>query len=223
MLIGAHAAQKDIDGMLKEVDAYLNIPSAKKPVPPDLLRWLGLTLYRERKDYPHTARYLAFTVNHDAPAETDPDVWLALGESLIETRENAPALRALDALLTIEQRKPQRARTFLLRGRALLGLNDPDEARKSVTSGLEIDRETLLAAQLHMLSGDIASRTKLNKEALGSYNIVRMTWEDPVLTPTAIQRMILILGRSTDPADKKKAADLKAELASKYPRFKIPG
>jgi hypothetical protein len=74
-----------------------------------------------------------------------------------------------------------------------------------------------------MLSGDIASRTKLNKEALGSYNIVRMTWEDPVLTPTAIQRMILILGRSTDPADKKKAADLKAELASKYPRFKIPG
>jgi hypothetical protein len=35
--------------------------------------------------------------------------------------------------------------------------------------------------------------------------------------------MILILGRSTDPADKKKAADLKAELASKYPRFKIPG
>lgn len=223
MLIGAHAAQKDIDGMLKEVDAYLNIPSAKKPVPPDLLRWLGLTLYRERKDYPHTARYLAFTVNHDAPAETDPDVWLALGESLIETKENAPALRALDALLTIEQRKPQRARTFLLRGRALLGLNDPDEARKSVTSGLEIDRETLLAAQLHMLSGDIASRTKLNKEALGSYNIVRMTWEDPVLTPTAIQRMILILGRSTDPADKKKAADLKAELASKYPRFKIPG
>ena len=222
MLIGAHAALKDIDGMVKEVDAFLNNPAMQKPVPKDLLRWLGVTLYRERKDYPHTARYLAFVANHDDPAQTDPDIWLALGESLVEVKENAAALRALDALLKIEERKPQRARSFLLRGRALLGLNDLEEARKSVDSGLEIDRETLIAAQLHLLSGDVASRSNLPVEAVNSYNLVRNVWEDPVLTPTAIHRMIVLLDRSKDAEDKKKSADLKKELASKYPRFQAP-
>ena len=222
MLIGAHAAIKDVDGMVKEVDAYLDNRTMQKPVPPDLLRWLGLTLFRERRDFRHTARYLAFVANHDDPSQTDPDVWLALGESLVEINEPAAAVRALDAHLKVEQRKPQRARSFLYRARALAALGDLENARASIASGFELDRETLLAAQLHMLSGDIASRSGLATEAASSYNNVRMTWEDPVLTPTAIHRMILLLSKSTTADDRAKVEDLKKELASKYPRFQPP-
>jgi hypothetical protein len=34
--------------------------------------------------------------------------------------------------------------------------------------------------------------------------------------------MIVLLDRSKDAEDKKKSADLKKELASKYPRFQAP-
>jgi hypothetical protein len=91
-----------------------------------------------------------------------------------------------------------------------------------VEEGLTIDRETLVAAQLHLLSGDIAAAGGRFKEALSSYNNVRVTWEDPVLTPTAIAKMSAILIKSTDTREQSEGEAMKKELNQRYPKFQFP-
>lgn len=218
MLVAALAALKDLDGLIPEVDAYLKANTEKR-ISPDILRWLGMTLFRERKDFARTARYLGFVVTFDTPEKTSADVWAAHGESLLEIKDYAGAVIALGHYLKAEQRPAQRARAFLLLGRAQFALKQSDAAMKSVEEGLSIDRETLIAAQLHMLSGDIAVAANRSKEAISSYNAVRATWEDPVLTPTAIHRMIALLEKSTDAKEVAEAENLKKDLAQRYPRF----
>ncbi|HEX2751117.1 MAG TPA: tetratricopeptide repeat protein [Verrucomicrobiales bacterium] len=223
MLIAALTALKDVDALIPEVDAYLKSGMSKR-ISPDILRWLGVTLFRERKDCDKTARYLGFVVTFAEPEKTAPEIWAIHGESLLEKKDKdyAGAIAALDNELKAEQRPPQRARAFLLRGRAQYYLGRYDDASKSVEEGLSIDRETLVAAQLHLLSGDIAAAGNRHKEALSSYNNVRVTWEDPILTPTAIFKMCAILIKSTDAKEKADGEAMKKELSQRYPKFTAP-
>ena len=221
MIIASLAAQQDVDALIPEVDAYLKASTEKK-ISNDILRWLGMTLFRERKDYAKAARYLGFVVTYQEPDKTAPDIWAAHGESLLEIKDYEGSIAAIENYLKAEQRPAQRARAYLLRGRGQFGLKKYDDALKSVEEGLKIDRETLVAAQLHLLAGDIAAASGRAVEAVGSYNVVRMTWEDPVLTPTAIAKMIAILSKSKEPKEQADAEARKKELAERFPKFQLP-
>jgi len=221
MLVAALAALQDVDRLIVEIDAYLKSGMEKK-ISPDILRWLGMTLFRERRDYAKAARYLGFVVTFQEPEKTAPDIWNAHGECLLEIKDYAGAITAMDNFLKAEQRPQPRARAYLLRGRAQFLAGKSADAAKSVEEGLNIERENLVAAQLHMLSGDISAATGRSKEAVGSYNIVRLNWEDPVLTPLAISRMIALLSKSTEPKDLEEAESLKKDLRDHYPKFQMP-
>ena len=221
MIIAALAALQDMDALIPEVDAYLKV-NMEKRISPDILRWLGMTLFRERKDFAKAARYLGFVVSFQDPDKTPADIWAAHGECLLEIRDYTGSIAALDNHLKSEQRPQPRARTFLLRGRAQFGAGKLEDAAKSVEEGLNIERENLIAAQLHMLSGDISVAGKRTQEAVSSYNNVRSTWEDPVLTPTAICKMIAILSKSTVAKDLAESELLKKELEERFPKFQAP-
>jgi TolA-binding protein len=221
MLIAALTALEEIDALLPEVDAFLKTNSEKK-ISSDILRWLGMKLFRERRDYAKCARYLGFVVTFTEPAKTAPDVWAAHGESLLEIKDYAGAIMALDNFLATTQPPAVRARTFLLRGRAQYGLAKYDDVEKSVEEGLDIDRETLVAAQLHLLAGDVAAAKNQLTEAVSSYGLVTNAWEDPVLTPTAMARLAGAKERRGEGQDKAEAEQLKKDLATRYPRFQLP-
>ncbi len=221
MVIAALAALQDIDALIPEVDAFLKL-NMEKRISPDILRWLGMTLFRERKDYAKAARYLGFVVAFQDPDKTPADIWVAHGECLLEIKDYTGSITALDNYLKAEQRPQPRARAFLLRGRAQFGSAKLDEASKSVEEGLNIERENLIAAQLHMLSGDISVASNRFKEAVGSYNVVRSTWEDPTLTPAAIVKMVACLSKSKDVKDLEEAEKLKQELSAHFPKYQMP-
>ncbi len=221
MIIAALAAQQDVDALIPEVDAYLRSGTEKK-ISTDILRWLGITLFRERRDYARAARYLGYVVTFQEPEKTAPDLWAAHGECLLEIKDYAGSISALNHYLQAEQRPAQRARAFLLRGRGQFSLKQYDDAAKSVEEGLAIERETLVAAQLHLLSGDISAAQKRRSEAISSYTAVRVTWEDPVLTPTAIARIISFLSDSKEPDDIAEVKARRKELAERFPKFELP-
>ena len=85
--------------------------------------------------------------------------------------------------------------------------------------GFDEDKETLVAAQLHLLNGDIAAAAGRPNEAISSYNLVQITWEDPTLTPLAIWKQSLLMAK--DPAQAARAAELRKRL-EKYPAFQPP-
>lgn len=209
---------KDVDALIPEVDTYLKGDRPQK-IRRQVLLWLAFTLFQDRKDYRAASRYFRALATPDTPSNTEPEVWVALGECDVENKHYEEALQALKAYLDVEQRPSPRARAFWLRGRAFMGLKRYDEATTAAQEGLTLERETVLNAQLLMLAGDAALAAGRRNEALSLYNTVKAGWELPNLTPLAIWKMAGILESG---GDAQKAADLRDTLAKRYPDFQPP-
>ena len=221
MIIGALTAQKDLDPLMVEVDAYLKGNQEKK-IRPDILGWLGRTVFAERQDYRAASRYLSPVVNYEDPRSTAPDLWSILGESQVENGSYESGIIALDHQLLTEERPAAKVRAHLLKGRAFFALGKMEEATRSVEAGLDLDKETLLSAQLRLLLGDIAMASNRTTEAISSYGLVVQFWEDATLTPLAMAKLIEAFQKSGDPANAAKAEGVKQDLAKRFPRFQAP-
>jgi len=220
MIISALTQQKDIEGLMPEVDNYLKGTQEKK-IPVEIMRWLGRTVF-ERQDYRAASRYLSPVVDYSNPRETSAELWAALGESQVENGSWESGIVALDHLLAQEERPGVKAKAHLLNGRAYLALGKLEEATTSAEAGLDIDKETLLSAQLGILMGDIAMASNRTVEAISSYGRVKNTWEDPTLTPLSMFKLIAAYEKSGDPANLSKAEGVKKDLAKRFPRFQAP-
>lgn len=221
MIIGALTEKKDVDALIEEVNAYLDGAHEKK-IQPEILRWLGVTLFADRRDYTRAARYLAEIADTREPANTDSLVWRTLGECLLETGSYESAITALDNHLAVDDYPPRRERSYWLKGRALFALNRTAEAiacaEEGLRSNLEINQRT---AQLRILIGDIAAREGRINEAVSSYLAVKVSLEDPAITPLVIWKMAEVLSSSKSPEDRRKVESLREEL-KRYPSFQPP-
>lgn len=220
MIIGALTAQKQVEPLMLEVDGYLKGTQEKK-ISPDILRWLGRTAY-ERREYRAASRYLSLVVSYDDPRSTPPDLWKILGESQIENGSNESAVVALDHHLASEPSPQDKVRSLLLKGRGYFALGKPDEATKSAEAGLDLDKESLLSAQLRLLLGDIAMAANRFNEAISSYGLVMQNWEDPTFTPLSMTKLITAYEKSGDAANLAKADKVKAQLRQRFPRYQTP-
>ena len=217
MIIGALTAQKEIEPLMVEVDGYLKGTQEKK-IAPDILRWLGRTAY-ERRDYRAASRYLSLVVTYDDPRSTPPDLWKILGESQIENGSHESGIVALDHHLATAPPAQEKVRSLLLRGRGYFALGKADDATKSAEAGLDLDKESLLSAQLRLLLGDIAMAASRFNEAISSYGLVMQNWEDPTFTPLAMGKLIAAYEKSGDAANILKADKVKAQRAKRFPRY----
>ncbi len=222
MIIGALTSQKELDGLMVEVDGYLKGTQEKK-IAPDILRWLGRTVFLERQDYRAASRYLSPVVNYEDPRATPAELWATLGESQVENGSFESGLVALDHQLATEERAPAKVKAQLLKARACFALGKVEEATKSAEAGLDLDKETLLSAQLRLVLGDIAMASNRPNEAISSYGLVMQNWEDPSLTPLAMSKLIAAYRKSGEPGHAPKLAAVERDLAKRFPRFQPPG
>jgi len=220
MIISALTQEKNIEALIPEVDGYLKGTQEKK-INVEILRWLGRTVF-ERQDYRAASRYLSPVVDYEHPRETGPELWAALGESQVENGSWESGIVALDHQLATEERPSAKVKANLLKGRAYLALGKQEEATKAAEAGLDLDKETLLAAQLRILMGDIAMASNRTTEAISSYGLVVLNWEDATLTPLAMTRKIAAMEKAGDAENLAKAQALKKELAKRFPRYQAP-
>ncbi len=221
MIIGALAAQREIDPLMAEVDGYQK-GSQEKKISPEILSWLGRTVFAERQDYRAASRYLSPIVNYDDPRSTPRELWSTLGESQLENGSWESALVALDHQLATEDRPAAKVKALLLKGQAYLALNRLEEATASAEAGLDIDKETLLSARLRILIGDIAMTSSRPNEAISSYGMVMQNWVDGKVTPLAMWKLIQAYEKSGTAAHRAEAAKIKKELERRFPRFTAP-
>lgn len=218
LLISALAQLQEIDPLMVEVDGYLKGTQEKK-IDPTILSWLGMTVFRDRHDYAAAARYLSQVVNRDTPSATHADLWRALGESYLESRNPELALLPLENFLASGAPPMELARGHLLKARSYYALNRLEEATKSAEAGLSIDKETLVSAQLRLVLGDVAMASKRYTEAASSYGLVMGYWEDPTVTPLAMEKYISACEASGDAANRAKAQSTRGELKKRFPRY----
>lgn len=218
-LIGATASIKDVDGCAKEAEAYERL-NPKKKIPVQVMEWIAITLFKERKDYRGAARFLFPIMNWEDSKANDPDLWSVMGESLLRSARHDEAVKAFDNQLANDTRKPNRSKAYLMRGEALLALNKPEEAIESARSGLELDAETFNAARLRMLWADAALAVGRIQEAISAVAPVPDTWKNEEITPLALHKLITLLEKSTDPKHQAQLPALRQQLSKEYPDWK---
>lgn len=229
VLIALQAAREDLDGLAKEVDAYLE---ARKDaaISPTTLLTLGRR-YFERGNYRASARYLAKASTPDEPKSTEAPVWNFLGRAELENGNYEAAIKALDNYIAQTPDGGGWAEALLHKATAYLRLGNFKEAQAFSSEALQKVKEGRLKAKLQILQGDIAnahgdslaaSGDKPNataewKKAAGSYIVISQFMVDPEITPEAAYKAIQVLDKI---GEKEKAEALRAELKLKYPNYR---
>lgn len=221
--------QKDVDALGKEVDAYRG-KYADAVLVPRLLGYLGLS-YFDRKDFARSSRYLTWAVTPDAPENTEPVMWNYLGQALLEVKNYDECVKAMDNFLKVTPDNLPKAKGFLTKAKAELGLGKLDESQATAAAGLNIVKDGGVQGQLLIAQGDalLAAGDKLETEgnhagaaekwqaAAAKYVVPSQILDDEVVTPEALDKAAAALDRI---GDKEKAANLRDQLKKTFPDYK---
>ena len=229
LLIAIQASREDLDGLAKEVDAYLE---ARKnaSVSPTILLTLGIR-YFERGNYRASARYLSMASTPDEPKNTEALVWNYLGKADLNIGKYEEALKSFNNYLAQTPEGGGWAEALLYKSTALLRLKRFDEAMQHNGEALQKVKEGRLNARLQILRGDIADalgdsyaekgeqdKALTNwKEAAGNYIVISQFFVDPEITPESAYKAAAVLDKI---GEKEKAQALREQLKAKYPDYK---
>ncbi len=226
MIIQAWYVQQNAEELGKAVDDYKKA-NANAVVPPNILTWLGITLFN-RKNYSRSAHFLTAASTPDAPENTDQMVWNYLGQAFLQTGDYESSIKATEHFLKNTPEGAAKARALHTKSSALLGLGKFDEAEAVVQEGLSFAKDGKPQAMLLILQGDIlaALGDKLAAEgqqaaahdkfgaAAGKYMIPAQFFDDEQITPEALEKAAKALEKS---GQTEKAADFRRLLKEKYP------
>lgn len=185
--------QKDVDGLSKEVDDYRGKYSDAILVP-RLLGYLGLSFF-DRKDFARSSRYLTWAVTPDAPENTEPVMWNYLGQALLEVKSYDECQATAAAGLNIVKDGGVQGQLLIVQGDALLAAGDKLETEGNHTGAAE-----------------------KWQEAAAKFVVPSQILEDDVVTPEALDKAASALDRI---GDKEKAAAMREQLKTKFPKYKV--
>ena len=236
LLISCQYLREDVDGLAKEVDAYIEVRK-DAAISPKALLFLGVK-YFERGNFRSSARYLALASTPETPQNTEAMVWNYLGQAEYKNGNYQAAVTALDNYISQTPDEAGsvsggRVNALLNKGHALRAMNKFDEASQCANEGLSKVHEGRLKAQLQMLQGDIAlahgdsyaaAGDQANamdqwKKAAGNFVVVSQIFVDPEITPEAADKAAEALEKI---GEKAKAEGLRKQLKSKYPNYERP-
>jgi tetratricopeptide (TPR) repeat protein len=140
-------------------------------------------------DYSSAAKSLALVSNPEEPRETPKEVWRYLAKARIGSGDPEGALTAANNVLAIEDNSGWKADGLLDRGRALLALKRPEEARKAADEALALRPQGHTSAGLNILVGDLELTAGDAKTAAGKYLIVVEFHDDKELKPLALWKL----------------------------------
>lgn len=228
LLISCQYLREDVDGLAKEVDAYVE-QRKDAAISPKALLFLGVK-YFERGNFRASARYLARASTPDAPQNTEAMVWNYLGQAELKNGSHEAAVKAIDNYIAQTPDGAGWANALIHKGHALLALGRFEESSNCASEGLERVKEGRLHAQLQMLQGDIALAhgDSLSaggdqvramdewKKAAGNFVVVSQMFVDIEITPEAADKAATALDKI---GEKAKAEALRKQLKAKYPSY----
>ncbi len=187
-------------------------------IPDQAIQWSGMQSYNAG-DYSSAAKSLALVSNPGEPRETPKEVWRYLAKARLETGDAGGALAAANNVLAVEDNPGWKADGLLDRGRALLALNRPEEARKAADEALALRPQGHTSAGLNILVGDLELKAGDPKTAAGKYLIVVEFHDDKELKPLALWKLTQALEQQGDHAGAEKS---RLRLKTEFPAWKEP-
>jgi TolA-binding protein len=181
-------------------------------LPADVYRWLGLRSAQEG-DFAAADKALSLVV---ASGKPDAETWIVLAESRNTLGRPAEALQAADSYLALVQDPYARARGLLVVAEARRGLKEFGPAQTAAEEALMLQPEGRLNAVGRMTVAEIAFSKGEFEAAAKAFLSVALLYEDPTITPRALQRAAESYQRADNPEEAEKISD---ELKRRFPDF----
>jgi TolA-binding protein len=213
-IISALFYLKDRAGLTNEVNAFL-AASPNTKLPPEILEWLGVEYYNE-KNYTAAEKYFSVLGQNDSLGNVKPDFWFYLADAETKLGNFSKAETAYENYLRVATDPAAKAKTLLALGATKIAAHKPDEAQKIAEEIMTLQPEGRVNAEARLLAGDVQLERQHFDEAGKAFMGVALLYDDPAITPRALQKAALAYQK----AGKKDEADRVAkQLREKYPDY----
>jgi tetratricopeptide (TPR) repeat protein len=217
LLVLGYFASQDAARLATEIQLAID-GGYESDIPEQVLQWAGMQSFNSG-DYALAATCLGLIASEDEPRATPKEVWRYLAKARIETGDAEGALLAANNVLAVEDNPAWKADGLLDRGRALLALKRPTEARKAADEALELRPQGRTSGGLRILKGDLEMKANDPKLASAEYLIVVGFLDDKELKPLALWKLIQALEAQGDAAEAEKT---RQQLQQEFPDWKAP-
>jgi TolA-binding protein len=205
---------RDRGGATGEVDAFLaSNPNAA--VPAEVLEWLGIEFYNE-KNYAAAAKYLSALARVENSAAVKPDYWFYLGDAASKLNKFDEAEAAFTHYLQTSNDPAGKAKALLALGATKIAAHKPDDAEKIAAEIMTLQPEGRVNAEARLLAGDVNFERQRFEEAGKAYTGVALLYDDPAITPRALDKAAAAYRRAgkTEEADR-----IAKQLRNRYPNY----
>jgi tetratricopeptide (TPR) repeat protein len=203
----------------KEVDDFLKKDPDKSSMVADVCRWLGTEYYNEN-NYDLAGKYLGLSAKGIEPVKVDKSIWFMLAKSRNELKDYHDAIEAANHYLEGATEPADRSQGFLTLGSAQLGAGQLDAAQKSAEQALMLQPEGRFNAEARMQLGDIESGRGNYENAARSYMSVAVLYEDPEVTPRALEHAYEAFQKA---GNQPQATKTLSELKTRFPNYSLKG
>ncbi len=213
-ILSSYFYLKDRPSLSKEVNGFVEAnPTAR--IPTEILEWLGVEYYNE-KNYAMAEKYFSLLGQSETLGSVKPDFWFYLADSETKLKKFPEAEKAYEKYLQVATDPAAKAKTLLALGAAKIAAHKPDDAQKIAEEIMSLQPEGRVNAEARLLAGDVQIERQRFDEAGKAFMGVALLYEDPAITPRALQKAVVAYER----AGKKEEADRAAkQLREKYPDF----
>ena len=205
---------KDRKALTDEVDRFMAATPDGK-IPAEILEWLGMEYYNE-KNYPAAEKYLTALSKSDSLGSVKPDFWFYLGDAAAKQKNFPGAETAYEKYLQIATDPAGKAKVLLALGEVKISVHKPADAQKIAEQIMSLQPEGRVNAEARLLAGDVELERERFDEAGKAFMGVALLYDDPAITPRALQKAALAYGKAGKAEEAEQAA---RRLREKYPDY----
>jgi TolA-binding protein len=213
-IISSYFYLRNRPALTTEVDNLMTT-SLTATVPGEILEWLGIEYYNE-KNYAAAEKYLGVLGKIDNPPNVKPDFWFYLGDAAAKLQNFDEAESAFGKYLQIATDPAGKAKVLLALGGVKIAAHKADDAQKIAEQIMTLQPEGRVNAEARLLAGDVQFERGHFEDAGKAFMGVALLYDDPAITPRALQKAAVAYQRAgkTDEADR--AA---RQLRERYPNY----
>lgn len=215
LLILGYFSSQDISKLSAEIKLAID-GKYESEIANQILQWTGMQSYNSG-DYALAAKCLTLIAKPEEARATPKEVWRYLAKARLEIDDAEGALTAASNVLAIEDNPAWKADGLLDRGRALLALNRPAEARESADEAMALHPQGRTSGALRILTGDLEMKANDPQKASAEYLVVVNFHDDKDLKPIALSKLAASFDAQSNTAEAEK---YRQQLKSEFPEWK---
>ncbi len=212
-IISAYFYLKNRAALTAEIDKFL-LADANAKIPGEILQSVGIDFYNEKK-YAEAEKYFAL-LGSGEQTSVSPDFWFYLADAQTKQGKLTEAEASYEKYLQTTTDPAAKVKALLALGATKIAGHKADDAQKIAEEIMRLQPEGKVNAEARLLAGEVQMERENFEEAGKAFMGVALLYDDPAITPRALQKAAAAYEKAGKTAEAAKASE---QLRAKYPEF----